>query len=214
MDQLDISSLIVSLILPLIVTLIAWRHYAKSQYPPTRRYLTFWPRFFAGYADSLLFWPINTIIPVLLTQSLPALIGFTLFFVVSTAWHIYSILLHAAFGQTVGKMVCKVKIVDFKTEGKIGMRQAILRDSVPLLISIPLFLYHSFLVLSGQLNFRDIFDPETLLESGNLRLSLIFWIPMIWFLAEIITMLTNKKRRALHDFVAGTVVIRTRIQED
>jgi uncharacterized RDD family membrane protein YckC len=29
-----------------------------------------------------------------------------------------------------------------------------------------------------------------------------------WFLVEIITMLTNDKRRALHDFIAGTVVIR------
>ena len=29
-----------------------------------------------------------------------------------------------------------------------------------------------------------------------------------WFVAEILTMLTNKKRRALHDFIAGTVVVR------
>jgi len=34
-------------------------------------------------------------------------------------------------------------------------------------------------------------------------------LPMLWFLAEVLTMLTNKKRRALHDFIAGTVVART-----
>jgi hypothetical protein len=31
----------------------------------------------------------------------------------------------------------------------------------------------------------------------------------IWIWGEFITMLTNKKRRAVHDFMAGTVVIRS-----
>jgi uncharacterized RDD family membrane protein YckC len=31
---------------------------------------------------------------------------------------------------------------------------------------------------------------------------------MLWFWAEIITMLTNRKRRSVHDFIAGSVVIR------
>ena len=30
---------------------------------------------------------------------------------------------------------------------------------------------------------------------------------------EIVTMLTNKKRRAIHDFIAGAVVVRTNIEE-
>jgi uncharacterized RDD family membrane protein YckC len=35
----------------------------------------------------------------------------------------------------------------------------------------------------------------------------------LWSWAEIITMLTNKKRRAVHDFIAGTVVVRTQFLE-
>jgi uncharacterized RDD family membrane protein YckC len=31
---------------------------------------------------------------------------------------------------------------------------------------------------------------------------------LLWFLLEIITLFANKKRRALHDFIAGSVVIR------
>jgi hypothetical protein len=38
-------------------------------------------------------------------------------------------------------------------------------------------------------------------------------LPALWFFAEVLTMLTNEKRRALHDFIAGTVVIRTNTQE-
>jgi uncharacterized RDD family membrane protein YckC len=30
-----------------------------------------------------------------------------------------------------------------------------------------------------------------------------------WFLLEVVTMLTNSKRRALHDLIAKTVVVRT-----
>jgi hypothetical protein len=37
--------------------------------------------------------------------------------------------------------------------------------------------------------------------------------PKLWFVAEVLTMLTNDKRRALHDFVAGTVVVRTNTED-
>ena len=30
---------------------------------------------------------------------------------------------------------------------------------------------------------------------------------------EVVSMLTNRKRRAIHDFIAGTVVVRTNIEE-
>jgi hypothetical protein len=42
----------------------------------------------------------------------------------------------------------------------------------------------------------------------NLFLELPGW----WFVAEVITMLTNEKRRALHDFIAGTIVVRTNLE--
>jgi uncharacterized RDD family membrane protein YckC len=32
-------------------------------------------------------------------------------------------------------------------------------------------------------------------------------IAFSWFLLELITMLTNKKRRAVHDYIAGSVVV-------
>jgi len=33
-------------------------------------------------------------------------------------------------------------------------------------------------------------------------------VQQIWIWSEFIVMLTNRKRRALHDFIAGTVVVR------
>jgi len=35
------------------------------------------------------------------------------------------------------------------------------------------------------------------------------WIQNAWVWGELIVLLTNRKRRALHDFIAGTVVVYT-----
>jgi uncharacterized RDD family membrane protein YckC len=32
-----------------------------------------------------------------------------------------------------------------------------------------------------------------------------------WTLSELVVLMLNRRRRALHDFIAGTVVIRTRL---
>jgi uncharacterized RDD family membrane protein YckC len=49
------------------------------------------------------------------------------------------------------------------------------------------------------------------LAFGNMEWVIGFAI-LGWFAAEILTLITNKKRRAVHDFIAGTVVVRTSIQ--
>jgi uncharacterized RDD family membrane protein YckC len=36
------------------------------------------------------------------------------------------------------------------------------------------------------------------------------WVSQAWMWSELVVLLLNKKRRALHDFVAGTVVIKVR----
>jgi uncharacterized RDD family membrane protein YckC len=36
------------------------------------------------------------------------------------------------------------------------------------------------------------------------------WVPQAWLWSELVVLRLNQKRRALHDFIAGTVVIRVR----
>ena len=50
------------------------------------------------------------------------------------------------------------------------------------------------------------FFGQSLPDGNSFIQSLYFY----WLLAELIVMLLNRKRRALHDFVAGTVVISLR----
>ncbi len=104
-----------------------------------------------------------------------------------------------AYGQTLGKMACGVRIFDL--DGKsVSPKQAVFRHIVPILF-VP---YFGFLqaqnILGGHLANRAMGDFSTFL--------ILFLVWLGWVLLEATTMLTNKKRRAIHDFIAGTVVIR------
>ncbi|MCA9786465.1 MAG: hypothetical protein KC488_07925, partial [Candidatus Cloacimonetes bacterium] len=54
------------------------------------------------------------------------------------------------------------------------------------------------------------------LKTGNMLDGLMVFLSlsMIWWILEILTMFSNPKRRALHDYIAGTVVIRMHIRDD
>ena len=174
----------------LLIVYFVHRYYRDRHYAPARRYRTTLPRFFAGLADQAVLFPIH----LLLALAAPWLSLYLLALLQIIVDTTYSILLHARYGQTVGKRVCRIRIVDHLTGTQISLNQALLRDS-GLLIG----LFYAVAVLKGE-----DFDPNHL--TGTVAL-----VAGIWFMLEIITMLLNEKRRALHDLIAGTVVVRTQI---
>ena len=100
------------------------------------------------------------------------------------------------YGQTVGKWACRVKVLDV-SEQKLSMKHAVLR-SVPLLISLvawPILLAGPAVVTNGH----------TSLASG---IRILLAVQLGWFFLEFVTMLSNAKRRAIHDFIARSVVVR------
>lgn len=101
--------------------------------------------------------------------------------------YIYSIVFHAAFGKTIGKMLSGVKVVTNRGEIKITLIQAFLRDCVPFLLVL-------------------LYTIPTL-SSVYIIVFLANIMNILWPILEILTTFTNQKRRALHDFIAGTVVI-------
>ena len=194
----------------LLITLLVWRYYKGRRFDPAERYSTFGPRFWTGSVDGCVLWPIGFLTSVLLSLNVPKGLAALLIIVESLAWLVYTVVMHARYGQTVGKMVTKVQVVDFRTEGKISWRQAWLREGIPMLLSLGVLGWEVSLIMSGSLT------PSALDTAEALAADKGFWIltalPGLWFVAEVLTMLTNEKRRALHDFIAGTVVIRTSIE--
>jgi uncharacterized RDD family membrane protein YckC len=200
------SSQFIVLAVNLLVVCLVWSYYHRRSFPHAERYSTFGPRFWTGAVDSLVLCPITLIPEALLLRNIPKGLGASLMLVQSLAWLVYTVVMHARYGQTVGKMVTKVRVVDFQTEGGISWRQAWLREGIPMILSLGCLGYEVFSLLTGRATPGAIASGELVTTKPYQLMSVL---PGLWFLAEVVTMLTNEKRRALHDFIAGTVVIRT-----
>lgn len=196
----------INLIVQVLIAYFVWRYYRQGTYSATQRYSTFGPRFWTGWVDSCVLWPINLTTSILLTWKLPAVGAAIVIVLQNVVWVSYSVAMHTKYGQTYGKMVCKVRVVDHRTEGAVTFLQALVREGVPIAASCVVIVYEMRGLINGTLS------GEALSGSG-LGQDRMFWllstIPLFWFVAEVVTMLTNEKRRALHDYIAGTVVVRT-----
>ncbi|WP_251358652.1 RDD family protein [Kangiella sp. TOML190] len=158
------------------------------------KYNTFWPRFFAIIIDSII---LSVLIWICFSFILkPENYSDTFFQAIDDfIFVVYSILMHSlCSGQTLGKMITGVQIVTFEDEANISYKHAIMRDIVPL--TLMLFAYVSILFNLSE-------------QTSNSILFIVAISIIIWYLLEIVTMLFNQKHRALHDFVANTVVVRT-----
>jgi len=164
------------------------------------RYRTFWRRFWAGVVD----WVVVASSFFVLRQ-LMAISRIVIPEPAHGLWQVvgslcssaYSIILHGKYGQTVGKMILRVKVLDL-SEQKLRMFQAFRRDFVPLVLNIT--------YISMVLSRIDPTDVDKVLYSPAARI--LGYTNLGWFIAELVTMLASKKRRAVHDFIAGSVVVR------
>lgn len=167
---------------------------------PISKYSTFWPRFFAAMLDGLVFFVVLYVQCLIFGIEYDANDNF-LQAVNGLQFAIYAILMHGFFGQTLGKMAMGVKVLNHDTETKINLTQALRRESVNLGLNIVWF----FLILTVGVSFElhgDISENLALLVLG-------FGVfAFVWAVSEFVTMLFNDKRRAIHDFIGKTVVVR------
>ena len=164
------------------------------------RYQTFWRRVLAGLIDGLVFIPIGFLSDYLFSseRSAPALIiwGVTYY---SALW-IYGVVLHACYGKTIGKMAMRIRVLDISEERIPTFRQAFARDIFYIFINVLSSVYFIYLVLTGEYVIGAV--------EKNMPGQIMTWAAIGWFLLEILSMITNKKRRAVHDYIAGTVVVK------
>lgn len=122
----------------------------------------------------------------------------------------YTVYFHGRFGQTIGKRVMGIRVVRLTGEN-IGWPNAWRRSSVDIGFSI-LGIVSTFAAL------LMITDPEyygvgLVQRAENVQLHEPEWLSwskvasQIWIWSEVVVMLFNTKRRALHDFIAGTIVV-------
>jgi uncharacterized RDD family membrane protein YckC len=165
------------------------------------KYSTFWPRFWAATIDGIVFAIILYVECLVFgveysaeDKFLQALNG--------VQFAIYAIFMHGYFGQTLGKMFMDVKVLNHDTETEINVKQALRRESVNLALNISWVLI--ILVVATTLEMSGAITEG--LAYGVIGFGVL---AMVWGLSEFITMLFNDKRRAVHDYIGKTVVVRT-----
>lgn len=116
----------------------------------------------------------------------------------------YNVLLHWKFGQTIGKMVAKVKVLSH-TEEPITFRQAFLRDIGYVVTESIEFVLLAYFLASGVK-----WDSE---QFGSMA-AYAALLSLGWLVIDSLVCIKSKKNRALHDFIAGTVVVRLNMQTE
>ncbi len=163
------------------------------------KYKTFFPRLVALLIDSFIMLPLAILDDWFHQAEYPPVFFYIWIPLSSVIFPFYTIIMHGLYGQTLGKMAMNVKVLDV-TEEPIKFKQAIVRDIPQLIFNIgTIYLGIAFL---GQ-------SPEA--ENVKMAYGTFGVFAMVWGLADISTFFLNEKRRALHDFVAGTVVVKTNL---
>jgi uncharacterized RDD family membrane protein YckC len=124
---------------------------------------------------------------------------------------IYFIYFVKIWSGTPGKLLAGIIIVR-KDGQRISWREAILREAVGVSLGI---LLSATLLISRYSMGEQEFSTLTYTQLSAKLVGLapfwykpLDWIFEIWFWGELIVLLFNKRKRALHDYIAGTVVIK------
>lgn len=165
------------------------------------------PRCVAAVVDGLIFWPLSFVTTALqgagprawATALSPALYYMTF-------W-LYSVLMHWRYGGTLGKLFCDIRVIDHYSGSRLTLWQAFVRDSVHLAITLLGLTFYALAVLwdlPAEGKWPPPPDPPLYVAFKWIMGSIV----LCWLLAEVIVVLFNKQRRAVHDLIAKTVVIR------
>lgn len=181
--------------------------------PPDSRnalhYAGFWRRFGAFWLDFLIFLPAIGLSFWLDEKSrMFNLYSYLPWLVFGLWFHVYLV---KRYGGTPGKLMLKIRIT--RVNGSpLSYREAILRYSVLFVLSslqsIALIIATFSMSDSEYLSLSFMGRGQRLVEIAPSWYQPITLLMNIWIWSEFVIMLTNKRRRALHDFIAGTVVVR------
>ncbi|MDD5454324.1 MAG: RDD family protein [Candidatus Ratteibacteria bacterium] len=162
----------------------------------------------AAIIDTIIFAGLNSLIlPFENYSSISYVVSRYLWAVFAIAFNVFFLV---KFGATPGKLAMKIKIVKTSLE-PISYKETFLRLSVNILFSVlyliaftiafKSFSYGTYRVMSylEKAKYMGSFYPHW---SNYLQT-----FSVVWSFGLLLSILIDKKKRALHDFIAGTLVI-------
>jgi uncharacterized RDD family membrane protein YckC len=170
---------------------------------------TFWQRLGAGLIDFLLTAAVVFSLGKICSNS--KAVAEILTVPLAMASFLYTSIAHALYGRTVGKYILKIRVVRLNGS-PIGWNESLRRSSVDGIFDA---LWAVGLVLAivdlpseafrGQ-GWGSLYKLCLPLFPGYVSLSL--QLSGYWYWGEFVTMLFNRRHRAVHDFLGSTMVIK------
>lgn len=172
-------------------------------------YATFWQRVGASLIDFLIWLPLLAF----MMWGFSAFRLFHLYFLVPGQllglW--YGVYLVKRYGGTPGKRLLKIRIV--RVDGSpVGYREAVIRHVVQAVMGIGSAV--ALIMARWEMTDAQFHSMTWAVHAEHIAANKPSWsrpldvVSQVWLWSEFVVMLTNKKRRALHDFIAGTVVVK------
>lgn len=172
-------------------------------------YAGFWQRLGSFVLDMLILAPFIGIMIYLFhstrTGYLYCVLPFNLMF---SFYYIYCV---KCWGGTPGKRIIGLKILKSNGEA-VGWKEAILRFIIDFIfgllsaIAIMIVFYKMTDEQFSSMNFMS--RSKWITENMPTWNTPINWLSNIWVFSEFIVILCNEKKRAFHDYIAGTIVIK------
>ncbi len=172
------------------------------------QYAGFWKRCSSVLLDYIIIFPISFFI--LWLGSFSKEIHLTLIIPHTLLYFAYNIYMNANYGGTIGKLVVGIRIRKISGE-TIHYKEAFLRNIVDLAFGVIIVIMQAYTLF--HINDHSYESLSWFKKAGYLYKNMpesykpINAANEIWIWSELLVLLLNKKRRALHDFIAGTVVI-------
>ena len=121
----------------------------------------------------------------------------------------YTVYFHGRWGQTLGKMAARIRVV--RTDGfPLMWRDSLIRSSIDIAYSFTMgvgALMALSSVTASEYDSLRLAHRSNILTYHNPIPEVVRRVYELWILSEVIVLFFNRKKRALHDFIAATVVI-------
>ena len=172
---------------------------------PVPVYRNFWRRIGATLLDGLIMLPLG-IAPYFIFK-VDFLAGAAYYLLLMPLGAVYHIWFHTRYGATPGKMAVGLKLMTADL-GRVRLEHAARRSAPEIALAIVstvvvmpiLFANREAIPGMGFVAFAALMGSGSAKSVGTLS--------NIWIYSEWLTMLFNPRRRAIHDFIGGTVVVR------
>ena len=179
-----------------------------------RVYAGFWKRFCAGWVDCFVLLPLGFLFTWLrgFDRNLAILIAIPQVALFS----MYNVYFNAHFGGTLGKLAVGIRVT--RPDGvKIGWTEAWKRSAVDIVFAffgVCVNMWALTQVNGEEYSAARFFERMRLLGSHYpYWFSAITLLRRVWIWSEVVVLLFNRRKRALHDFIAGTVVVHKEFAE-